>query len=223
MICTILPASAAYGQGSPDAAAIREKAAEVLSSDLYDFGDRYRLELGLWKYIEPIVRPILDAIRYLIELLAGLPSGASNVLVVLLVIVLVALIAHLSWSIYKSVQRPTRAPVELVEEEPLGVDELVRRSRELAQAGNYVDASRALYEAALTMLEEKRRGRVRRGLTTNEYLRTFRSDWVVENLRVFVDLINWKWYRARSFDEGDYEQCVAAFDELRTRLAEESG
>jgi hypothetical protein len=58
-------------------------------------------------------------------------------------------------------------------------------------------------------------------LTNNEYLRTFRTPWVVESLRVFVDLINGKWYRDRTFDENDYLRCRGAYDSLHARLNQE--
>ncbi len=68
------------------------------------------------------------------------------------------------------------------------------------------------------MLEAKRGGRLRQGLTNSEYLATFRTATIREHLRVFVDLINWKWYRDNSFEQGDFGRCREAFVALENSL-----
>ena len=67
---------------------------------------------------------------------------------------------------------------------------------------------------------EEARGRVRVGLTINEYVQTFHSAWVVANLRVFAGLITWKWYGNGHFDESDYRRCRKAFEAIESKLEE---
>jgi hypothetical protein len=142
------------------------------------------------------------------------------IVVPLLCLLIVGLIAHIVYSLYRGL-RPTAEHVESDKSDTRDWPALVAESERLAAAGDYVDASRRLYRAALVRLEEARGGRVQHGLTNNEYLGTFRSPWVTENLRVFADLINWKWYRARSFEEEDYRRCREAYNRLDLRLRED--
>lgn len=199
-----------------DTQAIREEARAILDHGLYDYADRSNIAFD-WDWL---LDPLERANRWFQDLLSQAPAGTATVISIVLVVVLFGLLGHIIYSFIRA-SRLRQEPVELtIDDKPLAAEELVDKANDLAGQGNYVDASRALYEASLTLLEDKRRGRVRRGLTGNEYLRTFKAPWVVENLRVFVYLINWKWYRARAFDANDYAQCAQAFENIRTRLQE---
>lgn len=201
---------------------IDSAAQEVLADEMYQYADLERIHFR-WDWLLEPIRAAWDALTdFLDRIMANAPEGTQTALYIVLSLILLAILAHGLYVIWRAVQPPPRITLEadVKEAAPAGPGEWVERANALADAGNYVDASRSLYEAALMMLEEKRRGHVRRGLTTTEYLRTFQAPWVREHLRTFVDLINWKWYRARSFDADDYAQCRAAYETIAARLRE---
>ncbi len=134
---------------------------------------------------------------------------------------LFAILAHIIYTFYRAMAAPPALPPVQHHEQPR-LSDLEERAFELAAGGNYVDASRMLYRAALLLLEHRRGSRLRVGLTNREYLGTFQVSWVIENLQVFVDLIDWKWYRDRSFDRADFESCREAFAVLEQRLEGEA-
>jgi hypothetical protein len=178
-----------------------------------------------------ILSKILDGLGEVWDWFTGLFQGAGAPLaagslaywlfVGTLILVLLGLLAHILYTFFRAVRTgdDTETPA-LNHTEMTDPEELDVRARALAEEGNYVDASRALYRAALLRLEKKRGGRVMAGLTNTEYLGTFHLPWVIQNLRVFADLINWKWYRNRSFDKEDYAHCRRAHDEIAARLRE---
>lgn len=207
--------------GAQEARTIRETAESILAQPEYQEREMRRIGIDLEWLWEPL-REFWDKVTDALEATVGaLPAELEYAVYALLVVILIGLIAHIAYTIRKAVRRPDQGPIVIDRDAPAPAHVLKSKALQLAEDGNYVDASRLLHEAALTMLEEKRHGRVRRGLTTNEYLGTFHADWVVENLRVFADLINWKWYRARSFDAEDYARCRQAFETIESRLAEE--
>jgi hypothetical protein len=199
---------------------IVETAQEILARDYY------HLENTVYPiaWAGRVLRWVREFLDWLDELLegSGLPIPPS-VFWSLMGLIVVALLVWWLFRLNANRIRATREAAEAqaeIDDLPADVRALLQRSNELAAAGNYVDASRVLYRAALVRLEEQRGGFLRRGLTNTEYIRTFRSPWVIESLRVFVDLINWKWYRARSFEAEDYRRCLDAYERLDARLRE---
>lgn len=199
---------------------IVEIAKEVLSRDYYNLDNR----------VYPIAWAgrVLRWLRDLVDSFFDLLEGSGLAIPPSVFWTLMGLIAAtlLLWWIFRwnanriRVSREAAVAEAEIDDLPADVRALLQRSNDLAAAGNYVDASRVLYRAALVRLEEQRGGFLRRGLTNTEYIRTFRSPWVIESLRVFVDLINWKWYRARSFEAEDYRRCLDAYERLDARLRE---
>jgi len=213
--------SPAAPSGSPDAGQIKEAIAEVLKSSAYDLdmSSRYRIDLTwLWDFLRWLFKPL---VRFL-DMLSNLSPVAYWVVIIGLITVAVALTAHIVYTVFAAIKNPRYAhealDLDTVQDPAL----LKSEAERCAAQGDYVGASRMLFRAALLMLEAKRGGHLLTGLTNTEYLRTFRSEWVVENLRVFVNLINWKWYRDKSFDADDYAQCRRAFSAIETRLAQET-
>ena len=151
----------------------------------------------------------------------GAPPLVYWGIIVLLAGALFAILAHIIYTFYRAMAAPPELPRVQQEEQP-HLSDLKDRAFDLAAAGNYVDASRMLYKAALLLLEQSRGSRLRVGLTNQEYLGTFKVSWVIEHLQVFVDLIDWKWYRDRSFDRVDFESCRQAFASLEQRLEGEA-
>lgn len=199
----------------PPAAEIQETAQRILSERPYGMDDAaYGIDLS-W---------LFDLWGRLMEFLFSPLEGASPVvlwvLASVLILVLLALLAHIVYSFYAALRTPQEGHYTVREEVMEDPADLERRAEAFAASQNYVDATRTLLLAALTALERKRGGRVRPGWTNLEYLRSFRTPWVIDTLRVLVDLINWKWYRDRSFDAADYDRCRAAYQRLRARLDE---
>ena len=205
----------------PSTDEIRDTMDEILAQPIYEELEMRRFGFDFSWFFDPIFDLFEKWMKALQSMIGGLPAELEYAVYALLIAVSVGLIIHIVYTIRKAVQPPDIGPIIIDEGGPAPAHVLEARSRALAEEGNYVDASRTLLVAAFALLEETRHGRVRRGLTTSEYLNTFTADWVVENLRVFVDLINWKWYRARSFDASDYAQCRQAYDAIETRLNEE--
>ena len=218
VFCLALCASAARGL-EPTKEEIRKTASEVLDRSHFDVVSRPAVETDFsW---------ILDWIDWLLEPVRALTSGLSTpvtiLLYVVLIVTLVLLLGHIIYS-FQSAMRGAR-PLHIASAEVERPDpaEFERRSKALAAEGDYVEASRLLYQAALLRLELQRNGHFRRALTNREYLATFHTEWVIADLKVFATLIDWKWYRDRAFDEEDYGQCAAAYSRLCTRLAEKFG
>lgn len=205
-------------QPSPEA--VREAAARIVSSRPYDLESASRYLSVVSRMVQWIIDWIRHFFDWLNSLLGDSPMWVTYAFIGVLSAILVALVGKAVYSVYRSLQRTPEAPIDFEVTPRFNPDELVRRAGELAASGNFVDASRTLYRAALTLLEDKRGGRVLNGLTTSEYLRTFHTPWVIENLKVFTDLINWKWYRDKSFDAEDYARCRGAFEAIQQHLQE---
>ena len=204
----------------PDAERIRETVEEVLARPEYDLADRQSLAMD-FGWLWALIRWLFSPFERILDSIGGLPSGFQYVIFVLLLIVLIALIVHIAYTVVGAFRKDEFTVEGFEQSKPLTIEDLVAEAQRQADAGDYVSASRALYRAALLALEEKRDGYLRKGLTNTEYLRTFNAPWVVDNLRVFVDLINWKWYRDNRFEKEDFEACRAAYDAIQKRLQEE--
>lgn len=213
-------ASAAVSALEPSPEAIREAAARITSSEPYDLESASRYLSVFSRVIQWLIDWIRLFFDWLDSFLGDSPPWVTYAVIGVLSAVLIALLGKAVYAAYRSLQGVDQGPIEFEVAPRPDLDALVRRAGELASQGNYVDASRTLYRAALILLEERRGGRVLTGLTNSEYLRTFHTPWVVENLRVFADLINWKWYRDKSFDADDYAQCRSAFEAIHQHLQE---
>ena len=200
----------------PSAEAIREAVDRVIEEGPYDLEPKQSL-MPSFEWLKDLLKRIAD---FFDPVLGAASPAVAWTIIGLLVLILFALLAHILWSFYRAIQVPQEHDY-LPEEAPLGdPEQLSRQAQTLAEARRYGDAARLLYNAALALLEAERSGRVLVALTTSEYLKTFRTPWVIENLRVFADLINWKWYGDRAIDEDDYSRCRNAYDALSARLAE---
>jgi hypothetical protein len=200
----------------PQPETIKATVREILRKSPYQYHetDLYTLDLS-W------LRELLAAPFHAFARMLGFTTPIiAWIITLLLVVVLFALLAHIVYTLYLTMG--TSKGQFVLDEEPRLRDPrmLIEESQRLAEQKIYADATRKLYLAALIMLENKRDGRVQQGLTNNEYLRTFQSKWILENLNVFVELINWKWYREREMSYQDYAHCQKAFEVIQIRLAE---
>lgn len=115
---------------------------------------------------------------------------------------------------------PTEAPAFQPEEQSAA--ELSRRAEALARRGEYLEALRCFYLAALTRLHEKELIRYERTRTNGEYLRQLRA---AEEAREVAGafgrltrLFDRKWYGDRAANADDYERCRELSAELREAI-----
>ncbi len=213
-------ATAAVSALEPSPETIREAAARITSGELYDLEGASRYLSVVSRVIQWLLEWVRLFFDWLDTFLGDSPPWVTYAVIGVLSAVLVALLGKAVYTAYRSLRGVEQAPLEYEIAPRPDPDALVQRAGELASQGNYVDASRTLYRASLILLEERRGGRIMTGLTNSEYLRTFHTPWVIENLKVFADLINWKWYRDKSFDADDYAQCHTAFEAIHRYLQE---
>ncbi len=207
----------------PSAESIQSALREVLAQPHYDLERRTQLAFDLSAYLEPLakfIESVWDYLTGLLDSVLGVGEVGANLIFWALIAILVALLAKMVYTLVHATGRQQGRTVTLDDAPPATADELQAQASVLARQGNFVDASRTLFRAALVLLEERRGGRLRKGLTNREYIRTFSKPWVIEHLNTFVWLIDNKWYRDNAFDAGDYEKCGQALQSLRDRLEE---
>jgi hypothetical protein len=201
----------------PDAESIHKTAKEVLAQPGYDLSQNNRLEFD-FSFINDFLRSVFKAIQEYFDALAATSPVLAYAVYIGLIVLVLLFIGHIGYSVYRGVRSAPAPAVPNVETKVETSSEFLAEAERLATEGNYVDASRLLYKGALILLEAKRGGRLRQGLTNSEYLSTFRTATVREHLRIFVDLINWKWYRDNTFEHDDFGRCRDAFVALESTL-----
>ena len=208
---------------APTPEEIATAARRVLQGGEYSLDETAGFELRIVEWLGDRIRDLLEWLDELLGLDQFFSSLSVEMIYAILtvcVLVLVAILAYNAYVLYKTRRVAPEDFATLGPARNLSVDEILQDVQRLAAQGNYVDASRRLFLAGVVVLEDKRGGRVRQGLTNSEYLNSFRTPWVRENLRTFVDLINWKWYRSQSIDVDDYQRCRNAYDTIVARLEE---
>ena len=208
----------------PDEDVLRDKVRDVLSRPIYQT-DRtasdmpWVLEL-FFKTIEALV----DALRWLFELTAGLPSFLRWVIVAVLVIVLVAVLFHIFSTLFRALGSERRGPLSL-ENSPSPLTtarEWERLADEAAQRGEWIAAVRHLFRACLARLEERERRPFRRGTTNRGHLRRYRNAIFCDSLELLVVTIERKWYGDEACDAKDYEACRQAHSRLTASVIGET-
>lgn len=226
-LCLIV-AAAAIGEPTPlvdlpSPDRIADTADRLLEGSAYTIEDTSLYTFRILEWIGDRIQQLLrwlDDVLGLGEFLGSLTLGTIRVIVVVSFAILLAILIYNGYVLYKMRRVPEESFVTLGPARTVTAAEVLAEAQRLSAEGNYVDASRRLFLAALLLLEEKRNGRLRQSLTNTEYLHSFRTDWVRENLGVFVDLIDWKWYRHQSFDADDFRRCRTAFETIAARLDE---
>ncbi|HIK94747.1 MAG TPA: hypothetical protein EYG03_22610 [Planctomycetes bacterium] len=186
---------------------IRQKAAEVVSRP------DYQLDLGLDDETQglwlTVLSWILKPIVWIYESLHGLPPVLQIIVVVILVVILVALTAHMIWSFVNAIKGSKLGQLAGVQNRERHVDPRhLERSAELAAAdGQYVEAVRFLFKAALVRIEQSEKKKLRVGITNRELLRRYQKSPLSGPLAQITDLIDRKWYGTESCEFTDYEVC----------------
>lgn len=220
--CIVLFAGTAAGD-HPSPELIADTADRILERSAYSLDNTSDFSIQIVDWLRNRLRDVLEWIADRLGLgswLGNLSLGTVKLIVGLCLAILLGILAYNGYVLYKMRRTPPESFAQLGTSRTVTAAEMLAEAQRLANEGNFVDASRRLFVAALISLEDKRGGRLRQGLTNSEYLHSFRTDWVRENLRVFVDLINWKWYRHQSFDAEDYRRCRVAYEAIAARLDE---
>lgn len=210
------------GRADPSAGQIRETVREVVAEGPYYLEGHQHFQPIWMQRIQAWILELLDQFLSLVERITPAGTLGFYLVVTALIAILCALMAHIIYTMYVAMRPPTHAMTARDNENGAAFDHkpIVEEARELAARGRYGDATRVLFRAALTLLEAKRGGRIRKGLTNREYLRTFRSDWVVNSLKPFVEVLDRKWYRSEPFQPEDFQRCEAALENLEQALEE---
>ncbi len=202
----------------PTPEAIKRATEQILSQDIYrsEPRGRYAFDFG---WLDEKLAGFFSALDHMAE---AVSPAVAWLVTAALVLVLFALLGHIAYTFYMAIRRTDDSPIAAPQAPRADPGQLAAEAEELCAQGHYADASRKLYLAALTLLENHRDGRILKGLTNSEYLDTFRSAWVVDNLSVFARLIDGKWYRDRAFSPDDYSRCRVAFRALHVGLRDNS-
>ena len=154
---------------------------------------------------------------------AGAPSAAPSIpvppvglMVALLVVVILAAVVFL----FATRARPDEAE-EATGDGAVSTDPRDRPPEhhlavadELARAGRYRDALRALYLATLVSLDRRREIDFDPARTNWHYLRQMRDETLRASFRVFTRLFDRVWYGRVDATRGDYEQGLALIEAL---------
>ncbi len=208
----------AAGAAPADPDTVRATLEEVFEAGPYYLDSPAHMRWHLSWWLGRLFNWIDNRLEQLSELLGGAPMWVTWMIMIALSILVLLLLGHAVYSMFVAGRRDPDGFQFTVTRETTDPEPIAEEARRLARDGAYADAVRRLYLAALVLLENKRGGPLRRGLTNREYLRTFRLPWVVENLRVFVDLLETKWYRGAPFAAHDFERCQSAYETLAQRL-----
>jgi len=206
----------------PNAKHIRETVRELVAEGPYYLEGHHHFQPIWMQRIQAWILDLIEQFLSLVERIAPAGTLGFYLVVTVLIAILAALMAHIIYTMYLAMRPQTDAAAsgDNANRGELDYEPMAREARELAARGFYGDATRVLFRAALTLLEAKRGGRIRKGLTNREYLRTFRSDWVVNSLKPFVEVLDRKWYRSEPFQPEDFQRCEAALENLEQALEE---
>lgn len=208
----------------PDAETIRRTAAEVVQRADYRLQPESRADEVVLSVILRGLQLLVTAFRSLFYLVEGLPEWLQWVVVVGLLLILFAICGHMAYSLYiliRSTRQRDAAALALptVVLDPVKFE---RQAEEAAARGDSSLAVRLLFRACLLRMEKSESRKLRSGTTNREVLRRHRQAAVYEPLKVFVEIIETKWYGQGECSPADYQTCRVAHAEL-LRLTKGAG
>jgi hypothetical protein len=171
-----------------------------------------------------ILRWILAPFRWLFEALEGLPDFLRWLVVIVLALVCVALIAHIVWSFVSALRGPrpsARRYGTTRTERETDPNDLVRQAELASGRGDYIEAVRLLFRAALARLERAENKPFRPGFTNRALMARYRSSPLAEPLARLVGVIDAKWYGDEICRDEDYAACRAEHDRLHALIREQ--
>lgn len=208
----------------PDAETIRRTAAEVVQRADYRLQPESRADEVFLSLILNGLQLIISAFRSLFYLVEGLPEWLQWVVIVGLVLVVLVISGHMFYSLFmlfRSTRQRDSATLTLPTV-VLDPAKLERQADDAAARGDSSLAVRLLFRACLLRLEKAESRKLRSGTTNREVLRRHRQAPVYEPMKVFVEIIENKWYGMGECSAGDYQTCRVAHAEL-LRLTKGAG
>ena len=163
-----------------------------------------------------LIRELLLLYLRLIKFLEGLPPVLWWLVVIGLSLILIAFLVKMVLFIAYLIRGTKRIDTATVRPGKIQADPetLERLSAEAAARGDCSTAIRMLFKACLLRLEKAESKRLRGGTTNREVLRRHRNTPVYEPIKLFVEIIETKWYGPGVCTEEDYQACLTAHAEL---------
>jgi hypothetical protein len=206
----------------PDPDTIRRTAEQVLRRPDYQLNPQPDSGATLLGWLYRVLRWILTPFQWLLDALQGLPAWLRWPIVIGLVALLILLVLHIGYTIVRAVSGsgtrrglPAATPSTL--RDPTVLE---RQATEAVSRGDFLTAIRLLFVACLLRLELAEKRRNRAGTTNREHLRRHQDSPAFEPLKVFVEIIETRWYGRGVCGLEDYEACRAAHARIR-ELAQE--
>ncbi|MCE9605153.1 MAG: DUF4129 domain-containing protein [Planctomycetia bacterium] len=196
---------------------VRAKAAEIVARDEYKLeavkGDAtWHLDI-----LSELIYWILKPFRWIFSLTEGLPEALRWVIVIVLGVLLLLITSHIVYSIFQSLDNRKRV-ASLTDKNAhrrLDPRKLEGLADEAAAQRDFITAVRLLFRAGVLRLEQQENKPHRPGTTNRELLRRYQKQPALGDLlRLFVDMIDRKWYGDEVCTDGDYAACRSAHDDL---------
>lgn len=200
----------------PPPSAIRQATKDIVARPDYDLEvqpDQSAPALTL-----EFLRWLLKPFEWLFDNMEGMPDGVRWVVVVVVFILFIALVGHIIYTLVVAIRGPKSVrdgAAYATARDLLDPAELERRAESLAGGGNYIEAVRLLFRAALRRIEAAEDRRIRPGCTNRELLRRYRATPLFESLSRFVETIDMKWYGGAPCGEADYALCRGEHAKIR--------
>jgi hypothetical protein len=206
----------------PDPETIRRTAQQVLRGPAYQMDSQPDSGPALLELMSRLFRWILTPFQWLLDALAGLPGWLRWPIAVGLVALVILLLFHIGSTIVGAARGPRQkrglaAALPRTSRDPAALE---RQSAEAVSSGDFITAIRLLFMACLLRLELAEKRALRAGTTNREHLRRHRDSPVFEPLRLFVEIIETRWYGRGVCGLEDFEACRAAYARIRD-LAQE--
>jgi hypothetical protein len=193
---------------------IRRKAQEIISRPDYELKSPQNSHPGI---LTRILIWFLEKLQAFFEAMSGLPDVLRWIIVVVLFVALMVLILHILVTFLRAFRGlPRRRAASLLQREPFVTPEDLEHAAELSHAeGDYIQAVRHLFLAALVRIERAEDRPIRKGITNRELLHRYRSTPLFGSLARFVDVIDAKWYGHDICQEEDYRGCRTEYSRIR--------
>jgi hypothetical protein len=201
----------------PDPETIRRTAHQVLSRPDYQLHPQPESGTILLELLLRLLRWILAPIQWLIAALEGLPGWLRWPIAVGLVALLFVLVLHIGYTIVRAMRGPgqKRGLATALERAPRDPAALERQAAEAVSRGDFITAIRLLFVACVLRLELAEKRAFGAGTTNREHLRRHQDSPVFEPLKLFVEIIETRWYGRGVCALEDFEACSAAHARIR--------
>jgi hypothetical protein len=201
----------------PDPETIRRTAEQVLRRSHYQLVPQPDSGATLLEWLLRLLAWILTPFRWLLWLLAGLPAWLRWPIFIGLVLLLILLVLHMGYTIVRAVSGPRqrRGLASAIQNTPRDPATLERQAADAVSRGDFITAIRLLFVACLLRLEVAEKRALRAGTTNREHLRRHQDSPVFEPLKLFVEIIDTRWYGQGVCGLEEFEACRAAHARIR--------